>query len=182
MAAMAGVLPSLADAAANHRALESLLPNIALRSAVAGIDLDPNQAGRSFAVGSGLSRVLTERGGRVLYSFTESTVAPVRIHPDLQWNEPPGRIVFDNYQLRPSHDMTRFRYLLVHSSGEQTTRIAAAAMAPDALPIASAGEWTLFESTHEVVPMDAPDVALPEPHPATLRKRMRQVTHDTLAP
>ena len=168
--------PAFADASHVAEDLESLIIRIPRESAVAGIDLDLDQGGRPFTVASGLSRVLALRGGRVLYSFADSTVSPVMMAPAYQWNEVATRTVRDNYAFRPSHDLTRFRYLIVHSSNEKNLLLAAAALDPDAVPVARAGEWGLFESTLEVVPLTSPDVPLPTPRPDTLRKRMRDLT------
>lgn len=108
----------------------------------------------------------------MLYSFAESTVAPVRIARAHQWNEPSARIMLDNSKFRPAHDMRRFRFLLVHASDPRRLPLAAEALQAEATPVAVQGEWALFESTLETVSLEAPDVPLPEPRPETIGRRL----------
>jgi len=93
--------------------------------------------------------------------------------PEYQWNESLRRGAFDAYAFRPSFDCDRYRYVLAHNPGGSIARILERAMLPDAKLVARSGEWILLESTHDVIPLLSPDALLPEPHPATLRKRMK---------
>ena len=172
LAALSVQLPHYFDAARNYHDMERLFERITPNSSVAAVDLDKNQGGRPFTVASGLSRVLVRRGGRVLYSFSESTVAPVILAPRFQWNEPSARIMLDNTKFRPKHDFTRFRYLLLHSSNPGRIATVRAAVGEEASFVAVTGEWALFESRLPVVPLDAPDVPLPTPRPETLARRL----------
>lgn len=174
-AGIAGVLPAFADAERNDGAFRELLTLVPARQSVASIDLDRTAGGRAFTVASSLSRVLAERGGRVLYSFVESTVAPVILAPEQQWGATSARIMLDNTKFRPAFDLTRFQLLFVHSTSDQDLRLAVAAIGGDAQIIGAAGEWVLLRSTHEVVPIDAPEAPLPTPAPETLRKRMKDL-------
>ena len=167
--------PSFVESSRAHEQFLVIANQIPLKSSVAAIDLELDQSGRTFTVASQLSSVLPLRGGRVLYSFTDSTVAPVRVATQYQWGEPAARIMVDPYALRPAYDLTRFEYLIVHSVDPNRLQIAAIAMAPDAKLVDIRGEWALLRSTLDVVPMTAPDAPLPTPRAATLRKRIREV-------
>lgn len=142
---------------------------------MAAIDVDEDQAGRVFSVASAQSRVLERSGGRVLYSFTDSPVSPVRMAPAYQWDEPAARVMMDNLAFRPAHDLTRFRFLLVHASRLIDVELDGSALSPFATLVDVSGEWALYESRLDVVPLTSPDVPLPTPHPHTLRYLRHQV-------
>ena len=168
------VWPEFADSDRAYRELDVLLPLIDKNSAVAEIELGSDQAGRIFSMASGGARVLPERGGRLLYSLTDSPIAAVQMASEYQWNESLARIVFHTYKLRPSWDSLRYRYFIAHVPGGPIDALAAIAMAPDAKLLGTSGEWMLFESTHEVIPELSPDSPLPEPKPESLLKRMNR--------
>ncbi len=169
------VLPDFVESSINYNALEHLLCRIPGGSAVAAVELDADDEGRTFSAITSLSRVLARSGGRVMYSFTDSPVAPVRVAPRFQWNEPALRLMNDSLWFCPAHDFTRFRFLLLHSRRAYDMKVADEALLPYATPIASDGEWALLESRLDVVPLTAPDVPLPTPAPSTLRALGRQI-------
>jgi hypothetical protein len=77
--------------------------------------------------------------------------------------------------MMPSHDLTRYRYVLVHASDDEIAGVAVLAMAPEARLAFHEGEWTLLESTLPLVPLDAPDAPLPVPAPRTFGERFLEV-------
>jgi hypothetical protein len=169
------IWPDFADASLNFAAidkLEDLLPNGAT---VASLELDPPNMAHNYNAGSTFMLALGKSGGRVMYSFTDSTVAPVRIAPQYQWDEPALRITQDNFMFRPAYDLTRFRFLFLHSLSQYDMDVAATALSPYAKPVQAAGNWELFESKLDVVPLTTPDQPLPQPPPHSLRYLMNQV-------
>jgi hypothetical protein len=168
--------PEFADSDRAYRELDVLLPQIAKGSAVAELELGSDQPGRIFSMASGGARVLPERGGRLLYSLTDSPIAIAQMPVKYQWNESLQRCIFESYELRPGWDADRYRYFIAHVPGGMLNEIAKRAFLPDARFVDSSGEWMLFESTHEVIPLLSPDAPLPPkpwgPNMRKLRKRM----------
>ena len=167
--------PAFADSGREYSALEQLLPLVAPGSAVAEIELGPDDPSRSFKLGTASGRVLAERGGRIVYSFTDSPIFPVVIPPRYQWNEPALRIAFDCWRFQPAHDLRRFHYLLVHAGDPALVWLATFAVQPEAEPIGESGEWVLFESRLPVASVLSPDVPLDDPPAASFRDRMKTV-------
>jgi hypothetical protein len=164
--------PAFVDADRIYRDLDRLLPLVARGSAVAVLTLS-DDAERDFNLGTSGGRVLATRGGRLHYDFTDTAHAPVVVPSDRRWNEPLLRISNDPLAFRPAHDLTRFRYVLVRSADDKLAALTTLALEPEARLVATSGAYYLFESTLDVVSPIAPDVPLPTPRPATLRKRMK---------
>jgi hypothetical protein len=168
------VLPGFADAARGFESLDRLIAQVAPASAVAQLDLTPRPPSRVAPVPGAAGRVLAERGGRLLFSFTSVPASVVVATPETQWNEPVLRMVSDPMAFRPAHDFGRFRYALVRLAASDPRAGAAVvlAMEPEGKLVDAAGEWLLFESNLPVVPLASPDVPLPAPPPASLRERL----------
>jgi hypothetical protein len=168
------VWPEFADAHRSYTELDTLLPLIEKNSSICQLELGTSTAGRVFSAASGGTRAVAVRGGRICYTFTDSTISPVMVNKQYQWNESLERMLFDTYKIRPAHDLTLYRYIIAHSPGGVIADVAIRAMEPDAKLVGRTGEWLLFESTHPTRPLLTGDVPLPsDPKPATLRKRMR---------
>jgi len=168
------LLPSLGDADRRFRELDQVLPLVARNSAVAQLDLTPRSPGVVAPIPGAAARALAERGGRLLFSFTDAPTSPVVIPAPHQWNEPVLRLGYDPMAFCPEHDFRRFRYALVRIAPEwsQVAPLIAAVMAPEGRVAGEAGEWILFESTLPTSPLASPDVPLPVPAPASLRDRI----------
>jgi hypothetical protein len=167
--------PSFADSSREYAALEDLLPRIDLGSAAADIDLGPGDPTRTYSLGPASGRILATRGGRLGYAFTDSSVSPVVVARRYQWNEPLVRIGFDSLTFRPEHDFHRFRYVLVRVADPKLAALATFALEPEARYVAEAGEWLLFESRLELVPLRSRDVFVYGPPPETLRERLARL-------
>jgi hypothetical protein len=167
------VFPAFIDSNRAYKELDVVLPVIEKNSAIAELELGSNMPGRVFSMAAAGGRALPVRGGRAIYSFTDSSIAAVRMYPEHEWNDSLGRVLYDSYGFRPDVDCDRYRYILAHVPGGAFDEIAKRAFAPDAKPLAENGEWLLLESTHYRVPMTAPDGPLPKPAPPSLRKRMK---------
>jgi hypothetical protein len=170
-------LPAFGEADRRFRELDAILPLIANDSAVAQLDLTPQHSARVAPIPGAGARVLAERGGRLLFSFTDAPYAPVVMAASHQWNEPVLRLVRDPLAFSPPYDFGRFRYALVRLApewGRLAPRVTAA-MAPDARLAGESGEWLLFESTRETVPLTAPDQPLETPPTPTLRQRLAAI-------
>ena len=169
------VWPAFVDSSRNYEAIDPLLDRIPKGATLASLELEPPSADRYYNLGPAYMRALARSGGRVMYSLADSTVAPVRIAPEYQWDEPALRIARDPPSFRPAYDLTRFRFLLVHTASRLDLATVAAALEPYAKPVETSGEWALFESTLDVVPITTPDAPLPKPAPHTLRYLANQV-------
>lgn len=175
LAVLAVSLPAFLDADRRYQELDQVLPLVEEDSAVAALDLTPRPPSAVAPVPGAAARALAERGGRLLFSFTDAPTSPVVMRADLQWNEPVLRLAGDPMAFCPSDDMRRFRYVLVRLAGPPSgalQRRVAAAFAPDARPLAASGEWLLFESTRDVLPVDAPGEGMTAPTGSTLRARL----------
>jgi hypothetical protein len=170
------ILPRFADAAGSFAALDRLIPEIAPGSAVAQLDLTPRPPSQVAPVAGAAGRVLAERGGRLLFSFTNIAASPVVTPSRTQWNEPQQRMVNDPWAFRPSLDFHRFRYALVRLAAPDAglVRAVVRTMAPEGRLVDASGPWLLFESTLSLEPLTAPDAPLPVPAPSSLRDRLQK--------
>lgn len=166
------VMPQFAAASDDHRELDALYARMDRASAVDVLHVGKRDKALLFeATGAG-NRVLAERGGRLAFSFAEYPIAPVVVAPGYEWNDTLLRLYADPTSLRPALDFDRFRYALVRGSDPDLARLVDGAMAPDARVAGVSGEWTLFESTHPVLPLTARDSPLPPDPPPTLQERV----------
>lgn len=172
LATLFAALPSFADSDRQHRALESLVPYIEPGSAVAEIDLGPGDPLRNYSLGPAYGRVMAERGGRLVYAFTDSPVSPVMIRPEVQWNESLWRVAYNTWRFRPAHDFRLFRYALVRTQDARLAWEATVATSAEAELVAQAGEWLLLRSKLPVVPPVSPEPRMETPPPETLEDRV----------
>jgi hypothetical protein len=165
LAAVLVCLPWFGEADRRFRELDAMLPLIDKNSAVAALDLTPHPPGMVAPIPGAAARVLAERGGRLLFSFTDAPTAPVIMAKDRQWNEPVLRLTYDPLSFSPSHDLRLFRYVLVRLApdAKRLAPLVIAAMAPEARLVADSGEWQLFESTLDVVPIASSGVSAASP-------------------
>ena len=165
--------PAFSDSSRLYADLDPLLDRIEPGSAVVELELGPDDPSRSFSLGPAYGRALATRGGRLLYSFTDSPIFPVVMPRAVQWNEAAVRVAFDCWRFEPARDLRRFRYVLVHAGDPALALLATFALQPEAEVVAQSGEWTLFASRLPVTSVVAPDAPLDVPSPETFRKRMQ---------
>jgi hypothetical protein len=168
--------PAFADSSRQYEALEAITAHIEPGSAVASVDLGPGDPSRNYSLGPAAGRVLAERGGRLVYAFTDSPVSPVVLAKAYQWNESLIRVAFDSWAFRPAHDFQRFRYLVLRTTDPMRAWIASYALADDAEYVDEEGEWVLFRSRHDVAPLTSPDWKLEKPPPDSMREKLSAVT------
>jgi len=174
LAAVCLALPAFGDADRRFRDLDAILPLIAPNSAVAQLDLSPVPRGRTAPIVGAAGRVLAERGGRLLFSFTDAPTSPVIVSASHQWNEPVLRLTHDPFAFSPPYDLRTFRYVLVEIGPEwdRLKPTVARAFAPEARLVGDSGDWLLFESTLETLPLTSPDRRPASPPTPTLRDRL----------
>jgi hypothetical protein len=169
--------PAFADASREYASLEALMPYVDRGSAVAEVDLGPGDPSRNYSLGTASGRMLAERGGRLVYAFTDSPVSPAVIARRYQWQEALVRVAFDTLNFRPAHDLKRFRYVLLRTTDPQRVWMATYALSEDAELVASEGEWLLFRSRLAVAPLKSPDWPMEDPPPPSLRDMLRDIAH-----
>jgi hypothetical protein len=167
--------PSFADSNRSYKALEPLLARVDLGSAVAALDLGPGDESRTFSLGPACGRILTTRGGRLIYAFTDSPISPVLIPRRYQWNESLIRVGFDSYAFRPAHDLHLFKYVLVRANAAALAELAVHALEPEADYIASVNEWLLFRSRFPTIPLLSRDARIEGPPPESMRDRINKL-------
>jgi hypothetical protein len=161
--------------------LDALLPHIARGSAVASINLGEKADYAPYRLWNpmvAMGHIVAVNGGRAFFDYTTSPTSPVSQRPDKQWTEPITRMQNRPYEFRPAWDFQRFRYVLVETPTKTLAAATVLAFRDDAVLIATAGDWYLFESRLKVVPIDAPGEPLPSPRPATIRKRLQAVAYE----
>jgi hypothetical protein len=172
VATLVAALPSFADSDRQHRSLETLIGYIEPGSAVAEIELGPGDPLRNYSLGPAYRRVMAERGGRLVYAFTDSPVSPVMIRPEVQWNESLWRVAYNTWKFRPAHDFKLFEYALVRTQRAELAREATYVMSPEADFVADAGEWVLLRSKLAVVPLVSKEPPMETPVPEALDDRV----------
>ncbi len=185
VAALLMAWPSFTESHEAYKDLDKLFAQMDKGAAVAIIDLASSET-RSFSLGSAPTRYLAVGGGRMHYAFTDSSIAPVMLRPEYQWNEPLVRISKNGWAFRPDHDFKHFRYVIVRSFEPQFHMLAVRAMKPEAHVVGNSGEWLLFESNLPVCSLLSPDDPLPQPKSPSLRQRMKkaldELTKDNALP
>ena len=177
LASLLIVLPAFAEESQNYRDVRRLSPHVTKGSAV--MILAGTARTHGYVRATMGNSVVAERGGRSLFSFSESPIAPVMVRPAARWSEALSRIIPDNGRLCPAHDFKRFKYLMFHTNDVQLEYLMAQSLRPEARLVDVAGEWALFESTLDVVPLTAHDVRAPEPCPGdTLGVRLGKTAAD----
>jgi hypothetical protein len=167
--------PAFADANRAYQDLETLLPLVEPGTSVAALNLGPGDPSRTFSLGPFGGRVLATRGGRLDYAFTDSPISPVVIPKKYRWSESTIRLGFDCWAFRPAHDLKSFRYVIVRTPDPRLIELLQVAMYPEARFVATAGEWTLFESTLLVIPPASPPLHMDKPPPEQLRERVAHI-------
>jgi len=109
-------LPQFVIATNMSEDLDALLPHIDEGSAVANLDFNPESAEGFFYPGVMGPRVVTARGGRVLYSFFDSSIAPVMIAKPYWWSDAVARHNARVADFEPAFDLVRFRYVLLFTA------------------------------------------------------------------
>ncbi len=167
--------PAFADSSRQYKALEALVPYVEPGAAVASVNLGPGDPSRTYSLGPAAGRILAERGGRLVYSFTDSPVSPVVVEKRYQWNESLVRVAFDSWAFRPAHDLHRYKYVLVRATDPLRLWLAAFALSDDAEYLAEEGEWALFRSRYPVAPLTSPDWPLEKPPPGSMRQKLTEL-------
>ena len=181
LAPLAIALPQLAAATAQTRALEPLLGRIERGSSVAVIHLGKYDHALLFDPTSLGNRVLGERGGRELASFTEYPIAPVVIAPALRWDSIVLRTSARSGALQPATDLRRIAWVLVSLHDPGLAPLVARAFEPEARLEAASGEWMLFHSRLPQLPLTAPD-AEPDASAETLQDRVTRALRGRAPP
>lgn len=176
VAMLATSLPSFVATDASYRELDSLLGAVEPRSAVASIELDPVDQGainaEGFSARMAQGHIVALKGGRALLDYTQSPISPARLRPSKRWDRMIIATFIDPLAIRPRAAMTRFRYLVVHSVSPAALAAAANSVRDVARVAAMGGSWAVFESTEELVAVDAPEGTYPEPFGDTLRQEL----------
>jgi hypothetical protein len=167
-------VPHFADAARQFAAVQPLLARIDEGSSVAVLHFGKHDRSLSFDATSLGNRVLAERGGRLLASFSEYPIAPVVIRPEVAWESLVVRLSARPAALCPAHDLRRLRWLLVHVFDEALVARVVHGLAPEGQLVAAEGEWLLFRSTLPPLPLTAPDEE-PPPDAETLQARVERL-------
>jgi hypothetical protein len=181
LAPIVAALPQLAAAAAQTAAVEPLIARIDEGSSVAVLHFGKYDHGLLFDPTAFGNRVLAERGGRELASFTEYPIAPVVIAPDLRWDSIVLRVSTRSGMLQPASDLGRIAWLLVHvHEAAQAPRVIRG-LDPEAALVDASGEWLLFRSRLPLLPVTAPD-GPPDPTAETLQERVTRALHHDASP
>lgn len=171
VASLAALVPELRRADAHQAMLAPLFARIERGSAVAVLHYGPTERTPFGPVTLG-QRVLAERGGRLLFSFVEYPSSPLTIPPPSRWDEMLLRVYGKPGSLRPAVDLLSLRYLLVHVEQNDIALLLDRGFPPDARFVQRSGEWTLYESTHDLRPVQDAAAPMPEPVPETIQKRV----------
>ncbi len=126
------------------RDLDAIIAAIPRNAAVAQLDLTPRARGHAAPVPGAAGRIQAERGGRMLFAFTDTPPNPVVMRPEWQWNEPLLRLVNAPYALVPSHDAQRFAYVVAYDTNRNVRALVARVLDPEYALVTSRGPWDLY--------------------------------------
>ncbi len=164
--------PSFVSSDARFRALDEVIAFIPNNTAVAQLDLTLRPPGLVAPVVGAAGRVQAERGGRMLFAFTDNPPNPVYLRPGASWDEPVARLSRAPFAFIPAHDLRRFAFVLVHDPQRDAQELIGAAFEPEGEVVARRGDWMLVRSRLAVLPIDGPDVPVPSAPPETLGARV----------
>lgn len=174
--------PVLLDAHHVYSDLDALLPYVEVGSSIATLDMGPDPPNRLWSPMVAAGHVVAVRGGRSIFDYTQSPVSPVTQRSSKIWIEPVLRVEAHTYDFIPQWDFTRFRYVFVNTPKVNRAVAITYCMRDSARLIASQGDWYLFESTLQVVPIDAHDAAPPSPRPPTIQEALKIAAEELNGP
>ena len=161
--AMVGVeAREFGNAEATYDALDRIIALVPRNVAVAQLDLSPQVPTHVAPILSAANRVLAERGGRMLFGFTDTPPNPVYVPAAMQWNESVERLAPAQYAFLPAFDFERYSYLVAKNTVPSLWPVLVQALSPEGELVAAEGEWALFRSRLPTVPLTAPDAAPPQ--------------------
>ena len=173
-------LPEFSDAHRTGSELDALIGRIPLRSSTCLVSLEPpgSIAEHAYSAPVVAARTVAVRGGRFSLSLTRDPgfgpLTPVRIDPRYRWDEFDLRtFTRGSRALVPADDMNRFGWAVGHSRSPELRDLLAKAFLPDARLVATSGDWMLFQSPHEQLPLTTPDGPAPPPDHETIEDRAR---------
>jgi microcompartment protein CcmK/EutM len=142
------VEPELTATSKVYADLDALMTSIAPGSAIAALDVVGGPSDDLvFTVAGASARAVTERGGRMAASFTQTSPIPaVVIAPEHRWEDSLLRLSQDTLSFEPARDLRLFRYVLAWTLPGQEEKLTAA-LAPEARIAGRSGGWVLYEST-----------------------------------
>lgn len=155
--------PQFVDADHTYRDLDVLIAQIPFGSAVTQTALDkPAFRTRTYSASTAPARIVAERGGRIGVSLLISPISPVQLRPEWRWNEYDARTTYlGSKTLKPPHDLQRFEWLVAQSRDPLTRDIIVVALAPEADFVIGKGEWLLFHSKKEILPLKSKETPAP---------------------
>jgi hypothetical protein len=154
-------LPQLAAAERQSAAVDPLIGQVERGGAAAVLHFGKHDRSLLFDPTAFGNRILGERGGRLLFSFAEYPIAPLRVRPERRWDSTLLRLYSRPASLCPATDLVRLRWVLVHVHDRALAPRIARAFAPEGELVDERGEWMLFRSTLAPAPAMAPDEAPP---------------------
>ncbi len=167
--------PQFLDSDQSGRDLGALMEEIPKGSAVAACIVDRSMfATRVYSASVSVARTVAVRGGRMGMSLTISPISPVQVNPAYRWDEYETRtFIFGSSAMKPEHDLDRFGWILAQSRAPHIRAFLLPALYPDAVLVDARGEWMLFRSRHELVPLTSGDVPLPRKMDSVADRLMR---------
>jgi hypothetical protein len=148
--------PAFVDCHTVISELEPLMSLVEKGSSIAVFDINPTVPRRLWHPGGFNGHVVAARGGRSLYDYTISPIAPVKVKPEKEWTDVKERTFVDPRMVTPD-DFHRFRYLLVYADDFHWGVGVRMVVDPFLRPVAQNGRWWLYESKILDVPIDGPD-------------------------
>jgi hypothetical protein len=120
------------------------------------INADHGDDNGAFAFFDADSLMVSFLGGRSCSSFADSPIAPALIPPEKRWGPIFSRVIAFGGGFRPSYDFQFFRYVLLRTQDEGKAHVLAKLLEPEGKFLGHRGDWTLFESTLPMKPIDSP--------------------------
>jgi hypothetical protein len=164
--------PSFVDSSREYAALEGIIAAVEPGSALVEIDLGPGDPSRTYSLAQASGRILSTRGGRLAYAFTDSAIFPVFLAWRYEWNSSLARFAYDRWSFRPEHDLKLFKYVLLRTTDPRLEITATLALHADTDVVAESGEWVLLKSRLPVVSPTSRELPMESPLPETLRDRL----------
>jgi hypothetical protein len=155
--------PQFVEQDRNQRDLDAIIDFIPKGGAATFCSLDrSSNSMRVYSVAVGGARTPARRGGRGGFTLFVSPISPVQVKPELRWDEFEERMYSaKTLSLRPKHDLRLFPYVVGQARDLVMRAAMVEAMKPEATLLAARGEWLIFRSNLETIPVTSPEPPVP---------------------
>ena len=158
--------PRFVDSDRTYKQLDEIIDHMDKGSTYLVLKLGPTNDYWLYSPITGMGHIVARLGGRGLYDNTDSLASPVHLRADRAWTHIYERLDMHSYRFMPPFNLTRFRYVILHTTDWSVNAVVSKAIEPEARFVFRSGEWTLIGIDPPSRPTERPRRARPAAAPA----------------